>query len=100
MTGAPAFLDFAQWRRDETRREPGKSSESHALEAMVDLEMCKTHLNTLALITRLEETLGSRQPACQIACILVDITGICRAGVLGQHCVLSEQTAQSNFEAR
>ena len=52
----------------------GKSSESHALEAMVDLEMCKTHLNTLALITRLEETLGSRQPACQIACILVDIT--------------------------
>ena len=36
--------------------------------------MCKTHLNTLALVTRLEETLGSHQPACQIASILVDIT--------------------------
>jgi hypothetical protein len=52
----------------------GKSSEPHSLEAMVDFEMRKTHLNALALVTRLEETLGSHQSACQIACILVDVT--------------------------
>ena len=52
----------------------GKSSEPHSLEAMVDFEMRKTHLNALALVTRLEETLGSHQSACQIACVLVDVT--------------------------
>lgn len=53
----------------------GKSSEPRAFEAMVDFEMRETHLNTLGLIARFEETLGSHQPARQIACILVDITG-------------------------
>lgn len=48
----------------------GKPSEPHSLEAMVDFEMRKTHLNALALVTRLEETVGSHQPACQIAFIL------------------------------
>ena len=52
----------------------GKPSEPHSLEAMVDFEMRKTHLNALALVTRLEETLGSHQSACQIACVLVDVT--------------------------
>src|SRR5579863_1766086 len=53
----------------------GKSSKPHPFEAMVDFEMGKTHLNTLALIARFEETLGSHQLARQIACILVDVTG-------------------------
>ena len=78
----------------------GKPSEPHSLEAMVDFEMRKTHLNALALVTRLEETLGSHQSACQIACVLVDVTRNFRAGVLGQHCILSAQTSQSNLEAR
>ena len=78
----------------------GKPSEPHSLEAMVDFEMRKTHFNALALVTRLEEVLGSHQSACQIACVLVMSRGICRAGVLGQHCILSAQTSQSNLEAR
>jgi hypothetical protein len=52
----------------------GKPSELHSLKAMVDFEMRKSHLNALALVARLEETLGSHQLACQIACILVDVT--------------------------
>jgi hypothetical protein len=78
----------------------GKSPEPHSLEAMVDFEVGKSHLNALAFVTRLEETLGSHQSAGKVASILVDVTRNFRAGVLGQHCILSAQTSQSNFEAR
>ena len=52
----------------------GKTSEPHALETEVDLEMRKTHLHALALVSRLEEALGSHQSARQITRILVDVT--------------------------
>jgi hypothetical protein len=55
MSGAPVFLNFAQWRRDETRLGAGQPSEPHPLETMVDFKMRKTHLYALALIPRLEE---------------------------------------------
>ena len=77
----------------------GQSSEPHAFEAMVDFEMCKTHLDTLALVTRLEELVPINRRAKSRGSSWMS-RGICRAGVLGQHCVLSAQTSQSNFEAR
>ena len=52
----------------------GESPEPHSLEAMVDFEVGKSHLNALALVTRLEETLGSHQSAGKVASILVDVT--------------------------
>jgi hypothetical protein len=41
---------------------------------MVDFEMCKTHLDALALVARLEEALGSHQSARQIAGVFLQIT--------------------------
>ena len=41
---------------------------------MVDFEVGKSHLNALAVVTRLEETLGSHQSAGKVAGILVDVT--------------------------
>jgi hypothetical protein len=53
---------------------PGKSSEPHTFKAMVGFEVSKAHLNPLALITGLEKTFRAHQSACQIACILMNVT--------------------------
>ena|SRR5579872_6444536 len=53
----------------------GETSEPHALEPVVDLEMSKAHLYALAFIPRFEEALCPHQPSRHIAGILVNVTG-------------------------
>ena len=50
-----------------------KTSEPHALEAVMNLQMGKSHLDTLAFITRLEERVRLHQSARHVAGILVNI---------------------------
>ena len=47
--------------------------------------MRKPHLDLFAFPTRLFESFGLGEGAGDIAGILMQIAGICRAGVLGQH---------------
>ena len=53
----------------------GETSQPHAFEPVVDLEMSKAHLNAFAFIPRFEKALGPHQPSRRIAGIFVDITG-------------------------
>lgn len=53
----------------------GETSEPHAFETVVGLEMSKAHLNALALIPRFEEALCPHEPSRHIAGVLVNITG-------------------------
>src|SRR6201993_367995 len=51
----------------------GKSPESHPLEAVVCLQVCEAHLNTLSLISGFGKRLCLHLPSCGVACILMDI---------------------------
>ena len=78
----------------------GKTSEPHAFEAMMDLQVGEAHLDAFAFVARLEECLCPHQPACQVTGIFMKIAGNLARRALGQHCILSAQTSQSNLEAR
>ena len=43
----------------------GKTSQPHTLEAVVDLQVGKAHLDAFALVARLKERFCPHQPACQ-----------------------------------
>ena len=79
---------------------PGEPSEPHALEAMMNLQVGKAHLDTLALVARFEKGFVriSRRATSRASSWVS--RGTCRAGMLGQHFTLSAQASQSNFEAR
>ena len=51
----------------------GKPPEPHALEAVVGLEMCETHLDPLSLVTRSGERLCLHLPPCDIAGVFVEV---------------------------
>src|SRR5215470_19063305 len=51
----------------------GKSPEPHPLEAVVGLQVCEAHLNTLSLVSRFGKRLCLHLPSCDIAGILMDI---------------------------
>jgi hypothetical protein len=51
----------------------GKTSEPHAFEAVMDLQMGEAHLDAFALVTRPEKGLRLHQSARHIAGILVNI---------------------------
>jgi hypothetical protein len=51
----------------------GKSPESHPLEAVVCLQVCEAHLNTLSLVSGFGKCLCLHLPSCGVACILMDI---------------------------
>ena len=53
----------------------GKTAQPHALEAVVNLQMGKAHLDAFALVARLEEGLCPHQPACHVAGIFMNIAG-------------------------
>src|SRR5271154_4058631 len=53
----------------------GKTSQPHALEAVVNLQVGKAHLDAFALVARLEECLCPHQPACYVAGIFMNIAG-------------------------
>jgi hypothetical protein len=52
----------------------GETPQTHALEAMVGLEVRKAHLDLLALVARFVELGSTHQGACIIAGFLVDVT--------------------------
>ena len=78
----------------------GKTSQPHALEAVVNLQVGKAHLDAFALVARHEECFCSHQPACHVAGIFMNIAGNFSDGPLGRRSILSAQTSQSNLEAR
>src|SRR5271169_2867308 len=51
----------------------GETSEPHAFETVVGLEMSKAHLNALAFIPRFEEALCPHQPSRHITGVFVNI---------------------------
>src|SRR3954470_21338093 len=53
---------------------PRQPSQSHALKAMMGLEVGKSHLHFLALVARFVELRRTHQCAGEIAGILVDVT--------------------------
>src|SRR5271170_6795224 len=53
----------------------GKTSQPHALEAVMNLQVGKAHLDAFALVARLEECLCAHQSACHVAGIFMNITG-------------------------
>ena len=53
----------------------GETSEPHAFETVVGLEMSKAHLNALAFIPRFEKALCPHEPSRHITGIFVNITG-------------------------
>ena len=63
----------------------GDASQTHALEAMVGLEVRKAHLNLLALIARFVELRGSHQRASLVGALSLRSRGILRCKVFGQH---------------
>ena len=50
-----------------------KTAQPHTLEAMMGLQVGETHLDPFALIARLDERLGSHQPACHVAGMFMNI---------------------------
>ena len=60
---------------DELVARAGKTSQPHTLEAVVDLQVGKAHLDAFALVARPKECLCPHQPACQVAGIFMDIAG-------------------------
>ena len=53
----------------------GKTPQPHTLEAMMNLQVGKAHLDAFALVARLEEGLCPHQPAGHVAGIFMNITG-------------------------
>src|ERR1700722_6639716 len=53
----------------------GKTSQPHALEAVVNLQVGKAHLDAFALVARHEECFCSHQPACHAAGIFMNLAG-------------------------
>jgi hypothetical protein len=53
----------------------GKTSQPHAFEAVVNLQVGKAHLDAFALVARLEERLCPHQPARHVAGIFMNIAG-------------------------
>src|SRR5271168_2199728 len=53
----------------------GKTAQPHTLEAVVDLQVGKAHLDAFALVARLEECPCPHQPACHVAGIFMNIAG-------------------------
>src|SRR2546423_1236818 len=51
----------------------GEPPEAHALEAMVDLQVGKAHLDALALVSRLEKGFRPHEPSRHVAGIFMDI---------------------------
>src|SRR3974390_928622 len=51
----------------------GQPAQSQSLEAVMDLQVCKAHLDLFALITRFLERRCSIERTCMIAGILVDV---------------------------
>src|SRR5262249_44982922 len=51
----------------------GKSPEPHPLEAVVCLQVCEAHLNTLSLVSGFGKRLCLHLPSCDVACILMNI---------------------------
>src|SRR5215468_7281030 len=51
----------------------GKSPEPHPLEAVVCLQVCEAHLNTLSLVSGFGKRLCLHFPSCDVACILMDV---------------------------
>ena len=62
-------------REEELVARTGKTSQPHALEAVVSLQVSKAHLDALALIARLEERFCLHQPACHVTGIFMNIAG-------------------------
>lgn len=58
----------------------GQTSEPHAFEPVVSLEMSKAHLDALAFIPRLKEALCAHKPSRHIAGILVNVAGYLSGG--------------------
>jgi hypothetical protein len=61
----------------------GETSEPHAFETVVGLEMGKAHLDALALIPRFEEALCPHEPSRHVAGIFVNITGYLSGSHIG-----------------
>ena len=78
----------------------GKSSEPHSLEARVDFDAAKRISTSLRSSRDLRKHLVpiSRRARSRASSWMSQ--RMSRAGVLGQHCILSAQTSQSNLEAR
>src|SRR5271168_3864982 len=53
----------------------GKTAQPHTLEAVVNLQVGKAHLDAFALVARLKECLCPHQPACHVAGIFMNIAG-------------------------
>ena len=53
----------------------GKTAQSHTLEAVVNLQVGKAHLDAFTLVAGLKECFCPRQPACHVAGIFMDIAG-------------------------
>src|SRR5262249_31620010 len=51
----------------------GKSPEPHPLEAVVCLQVCKAHLNTLSLVSGFGKRLCLHLPTCDVAGILMQV---------------------------
>src|SRR6201993_2477828 len=51
----------------------GKSPEPHPLEAMVCLQVCEAHLNTLSLVSGFGKRLCLHLPPCNIAGVLMEV---------------------------
>jgi hypothetical protein len=81
-------------------RAPDRPLSRKPLEAVVCLQVCKAHLDALALVSRLEEGLGLHFPPSQVTGILMEVARILRAPGLVQHLARSGQASQSRFAAR
>src|ERR1700730_5689732 len=61
----------------------GETSQPHALEAVMNLQVGKAHLDAFALVARLDECFGAHPPACHVAGIFVNIAGNLSRRALG-----------------
>jgi hypothetical protein len=61
----------------------GEPSEPHAVKAVVDLEVSKTHLDALTFVSGFEEALCPHKPTCHIPGVFLQITGDMARGRVG-----------------
>jgi hypothetical protein len=71
----------------------------HALEAVMDFQVCKTHLDFLALVARFFECRRAFKSTHMIASVFVYVAGTMRCGVFGQHLDLRGHGPQSRVLA-
>jgi hypothetical protein len=78
----------------------GETSEPHAFETVVGLEMSKAHLNALSFIPRFEEALCPHEPSRHVAGIFVNITGHLSGGHIRTASHLQRTRIAVDLEAR